>query len=58
MAEKIEASFLPAFWNEEKPLVFFDGDPVSFHWSDEQQTGKLQLILAGEHQLIIQRKKN
>lgn len=39
----------------EKPVVFLDGKSISFHWSDEQQIGKLQLILSGEHQFIIQR---
>ncbi|HEX9975237.1 MAG TPA: hypothetical protein VGD14_24505, partial [bacterium] len=41
----------------EKPLVFVDGNPISFQWSNEEKTGKLQLILSGQHQFIIQSKK-
>jgi len=44
-----------SFSSIEKPCLFLDGKPVSFHWSDHLKAGKMQLILKGEHQFIIQR---
>jgi len=47
-----------SFSSIEKPYLFLDCNPISFNWSDEEKIGKLKLILSGEHQFIIQSKKN
>lgn len=38
----------------EKPILLFDENPIAFSWSEEQRTGKLQLMLNGKHQFTIQ----
>jgi len=44
-----------SFSCSEKPVILLDGNPIAFHWADEQQNGKLKVILNGKHQFKIQR---
>ena len=44
------------FSSPEKPCLFLDQNPISFFWSEKEKTGHTQMMLKGEHQLIIQRK--